>query len=431
MSREFDKAEDNIRSSTNDHAPVTISARELMAKALPSVKWIVPGILPEGVTILAGKPKLGKSWLAFGLALAVASGGMALGKRYVECGECLYLALEDNERRLRTRLSKLLNDSDPPEGLHITTWWQTMDQGGAATLDEWLSDHPRCRLVIVDVLQYVRPYTSPSQSVYASDYRALQALRDIASKHGVAVLVIHHLRKAIADDPLDEISGSTGLSGAADGMLLLKRKRNQDTAYLLVDGRDIEEPAEYALTWDRYHCSWRLAGDAEEFSMGSERAEVCRVLEEAPEGMTPTEITDSLNERINSADEQRTVSSTKKLVWTMSRDGQINNDSGRYYPVTRNSGNPVTGTHATVTQSSSHSNPSSDDPGAQYGNGADTAPSYPVTGVTSYSGDNDTLTVESGRRLTLDEVAHVQRLTQDGMDPALARHEVLESARQG
>ncbi|WP_053057662.1 AAA family ATPase [Rubrobacter aplysinae] len=320
----------NAYESTHSGA-ATFSAVGLMAMDLPPVQWCVPGLLPEGVTILAGKPKLGKSWLSLNLALAVASGGLALGARQVERGECLYMALEDNQRRLQKRLSKLLGGDDPPGGLHMATSWRTMDDGGAEDLDNWLQDHPQCRLVVVDVLQKVRPHAAASQAVYASDYRALQALHEAAAKHSVAALVVHHLRKAEANDPLDEISGSTGLSGAADGMLVLKRDRGRSEAYLHVDGRDIEEPAEHALMWDSESCSWTLAGDAEEFRISRERTEILRVLEESPAGMTPTEIADASD---------RNPNSTKKLVWNMSRDGQITSDSGRYYPVTRNLGNP-------------------------------------------------------------------------------------------
>lgn len=316
---------------SNGHATATINAADLMAKELPPVRWCVPGLLPEGVTILAGKPKLGKSWLAFGLAIAVASGGVALGTRRVERGECLYLALEDNQRRLQKRLSKLLNGDAAPNGLHIATSWRAMDDGGADALDAWLSDHPECRLVIVDVLQQVRPHTSHNQSVYAGDYLALQALRDAAAKHGVAVLVVHHLRKAGADDPLDEISGSTGLSGAADGMLVLKRDRGRGDAYLHVDGRDIEEPAEHALTWNSDLCSWTLAGDADSYRLSKERAEIIAVLEETGEPMTPTEVAEALGKSFNTI---------KQRLWHMSRDGQVSTADGRYsLPTPHNSRN--------------------------------------------------------------------------------------------
>lgn len=396
--------------SENGHAPApeTISAPTLMSLELPPVKWVVPGLLPEGVTLLAGKPKLGKSWLAFGLAIAVASGGVALGSRRVERGESLYLALEDNQRRLQKRLGKLLNGDSAPERLHIATAWRAMDDGGAVSLDSWLTAHPEARLVVIDVLQQVRPRTSHRQSVYEGDYLALQALRSMAAKHSVAVLVIHHLRKAGADDPADEISGSTGLSGAADGFLILRRDRGRGDAYLTVDGRDLEEPAEHALTWNADAATWALAGDADEFRMSRERAAVVAVLEAADDAMTPSELSDALG---------KTIGSTKKLVWTMSRDGQITSDSGRYCPVTRNPGNPVTEMEETVTAEPEPGNPNGNGQNP-HGKGIEDTSGYPVTEVT-------------GRRLTEAEARKVQQLIQSGMEPRLARLEVKGAAEGG
>jgi hypothetical protein len=311
----------------NGYVQTMFTAAELMEMDLPPVKWVVPGILPEGVTLLAGKPKLGKSWLGFGVAVGVASGGVVLGTKRVEQGEALYLALEDNQRRLQKRLGKLLSGEGAPEGLHISTTWPRVDEGGEEALEGWIAVRPNARLVVVDVLKRVRPRTSRFQSVYDADYESLEALHALADRHGIAVLCIHHLRKAGADDPLDEISGSTGLSGAADGVLLLKRDRGRGDAYLHVDGRDIEEPAELALTWNPNTACWTLAGDADEFRLSRERAEILRRLEEHGEPMTPTEVADTLGKSINSV---------KQRLWRMSKDGQVSAADGRYSKVTRN-----------------------------------------------------------------------------------------------
>jgi RecA-family ATPase len=109
-----------LRPERNGRIPETVTAADLMAAELPPVRWGVRGVLPEGVTLLAGKPKLGKSWLALGLCVAVAAGGVALGTRQVEQGEVLYLALEDNRRRLHKRLGKMLC-GPAPDGLEIAT----------------------------------------------------------------------------------------------------------------------------------------------------------------------------------------------------------------------------------------------------------------------------------------------------------------------
>jgi hypothetical protein len=308
----------------------TMTAVELMDKELPPVRFVVPGLLPEGVTLLAGKPKLGKSWLGFSMAVGVASGGVVLGTKQVERGDALYLALDDNERRLQKRLGKLLAGNEAPKGLHISTEWPRLDEDGEEELEDWLKQHPETRLVVVDVLKRVRPRPARHQSIYDADYESLEALHALANEHGIAVLCIHHLRKAGADDPLDEISGSTGLSGAADGVLLLKRDRGRGDAYLHVDGRDIEEPAELALTWNPNTASWKLAGDADEFRMSRERADILRVLEEHGERMTPTEVADALGKSFNTV---------KQRLWHMSKDEQVSAADGRYSTITRNPDN--------------------------------------------------------------------------------------------
>jgi hypothetical protein len=133
--------------------PGTFTAADLMAQELPEPSWIVPDILAEGVAILAGKPKLGKSWMALGLCVAVASGGYALGTKSVEQGGALYLALEDNRRRLQNRLRQTLPDGNPPADLHMALGWPRMDEGGAEKLDDWLSEHPDARIVCIDTLK--------------------------------------------------------------------------------------------------------------------------------------------------------------------------------------------------------------------------------------------------------------------------------------
>jgi len=294
----------------------TFTAAELLAEDLPPVRWTVPGVLPEGVTLLAGKPKLGKSWLALGLAVAVASGRTALGARQVERGDILYLGLEDNRRRLQKRLRKILAGHVAPDGLHIATEWSRMDEGGAEALERWLRGHPEARLVVVDIFKRVRPCTSANRSVYDADYEALESMQRLAGEHGVAILVVHHTRKLAAVDPVDEVSGSTGLSGGADAIWVLKRDRGRADAYLHVTGREVEEEAELALRWDTDLASWTLVGDAEEYRLSDERRAVLGVLGRAGGPMSPKEIAEALD---------RSHGSVKVLLGQMIKAGQVAN----------------------------------------------------------------------------------------------------------
>jgi len=305
----------------NGHAekngkPETFTAADLMALEIPEVQWAVPGLVPEGVTLLAGKPKLGKSWLTLGLGVATATGGVALGTRRVEQGECLYLALEDNRRRLQKRLDKLLAGGLAPEGLHIALEWPRLDEGGTEALDKWLEAHPDARLVVVDTLKKVRPRTSGNRGVYDVDYEALEPLLPLAAAHNVAIVVVHHTRKLAAADPLDEISGSTGLSGGVDGALVLKRDRGRADAYLHVTGRDIEEEQELALRWDPNTAGWSIVGDADEYRLGEERAAVARVLKNAEGPLSPKDVAQALSKK---------GGAVRELLSQMAKSSEIEN----------------------------------------------------------------------------------------------------------
>ena len=154
----------------------------------------------------------------------------------------------------------------------------------------------------------------------------------LAAEHEVAIVVVHHTRKMAAADPLDEISGSTGLTGGVDGVLVLKRDRGKADAVLHVDGRDIEEPAEYALKWDAETTGWTIVGDAEEYRISEERKEILGVLVEANEFLSPGEVADVLGKPRNTI---------KQRLWRMAQDGQVENRNGKY-GITHNRDNHVT-----------------------------------------------------------------------------------------
>ena len=235
------------------------SAADLQGMEFPPINWVVPGVLPEGLTILAGKPKLGKSWLALDMALAVAGGGSVLGR---ECdpGPALYLALEDNQRRLQRRLNRIEPHLSWPADLELNTRWPRLDQGGLKAIEQWLKTRDGAKLVIVDTLAVVRPQGKATDATYTNDYAALRGLHQMASTTGIAIMVVHHLRKADAEDPFDTVSGSTGLTGAADTTLILTRRDSDSGVILYGCGRDLEE-FEVGLEFDPHTCRWRDLGD--------------------------------------------------------------------------------------------------------------------------------------------------------------------------
>jgi hypothetical protein len=218
--------------------------------------------------------------------------------------------------------------------MHYSTEWPRLQEGGTEALERWLEDTPAARLVVIDTLQKVRT-AARGQNVYAEDYAALESLLPVAARYGVAIVVVHHLRKGEAADAQDEISGSTGLSGGVDGYLILRRKPGSKGPTLYVDGRDIEEPEEYALHWNQNTATWTIQGTAEEVHISEERADILLVLNRSPEPMTPKETADLLGRKANNV---------KYLMWQMAQDGQLAKPApGKYEPANRTnpSANPA------------------------------------------------------------------------------------------
>jgi hypothetical protein len=272
-----------------------VSAFDISTMEFKDVKYVVPGYIAEGATLLAGKPKLGKSWLCLDIALAVASGGMCLGNIACDQGDVLYLALEDNQRRLHRRLMKLWSyenlcgDNPMPNNLYIDTECPRANEGGVEAIRDWLDRHPTARLVIVDVLAMFRATAKgKEQTQYDADYLAIKALQALAMEKGVAIVIVHHTRKGAEDnDPFEKVSGTLGLSGAADAVLILDRDANGCTLY--GRGRDIEE-IETAIQFDRATCRWSALGNASEVHRSSERSAILQSLKEATEPLTPANI---------------------------------------------------------------------------------------------------------------------------------------------
>jgi RecA-family ATPase len=201
----------------------TFTAAELQHRDFPPIHYVIPGYIVEGLTLLAGKPKLGKSWLALDWALAAAYGGIACGSIKCDWGEVLYCALEDNQRRLQRRLRQLLPEGEWPGRLEIITSLRRLDGGGLDDLRRWIEAAERPRLIVIDTFACVRPTRLAKDNPYDADYAALSPLQVMAGEMGLAIVVVHHVRKLESDDPLDTVSGTTGLTGAADSILVLNR----------------------------------------------------------------------------------------------------------------------------------------------------------------------------------------------------------------
>lgn len=255
-------------------------AAELVMRKFAPVRYVVEPFLVEGFTILAGPPKIGKSWLSLDFGLSIATDTDALGTCEVTAGNVLVLALEDTERRLHDRLRKLLDGrSIPPGRLTLATEWRKLDEGGLDDIAAWCDQAEAPRCVIVDTLAKVRGKEDRTRGIYGNDYAANGGLKSLGDARRIAVIGVHHLRKGTSDDPLEQVSGSTGLTGQADTIMVLKRGRSAPEGTLFVTGRDIGE-REDAIAFDGSTGHWRLLGDAEEFRRSEQRNAIIRCIQE-------------------------------------------------------------------------------------------------------------------------------------------------------
>ena len=217
----------------------TVTVKELFNTVYLSKPPIIDGLLYPGTYLFAGAPKVGKSFLMAQLARHVSTGKPMWGFQ-VRQGTVLYLALEDDYRRLQGRMYRMYG-TEEPDNLHFSTWAKQLGGGLQEQLQQFVRNHPDTRLIIIDTLQKIRE-TAGEMYSYANDYDVVGQLKQIADQTGICLLLVHHTRKQQAEDIFNMISGTTGLAGAADGAFVLhKDKRIGATAVLEVSGRDQQE----------------------------------------------------------------------------------------------------------------------------------------------------------------------------------------------
>ena len=226
------------------------SSEYIMNTQMKPIEYCVDGLISQGLFILAGAPKVGKSWLALDMCLSIAKREKVLGKA-TSCGHAVYLSLEDSLIRLQNRLYELTDD--PSDNLHFAIMAESISNGLPEQIEYCRKRFDDLKIVVIDTLQKVR---NESESSYSSDYKELSVLKSLADKLGIAIVLVHHTRKCSDSDPFNMISGSTGLSGCVDGsMVLIESKRGSRTAKLYCVGRDIEN-AEISLQFDSNLKKW-------------------------------------------------------------------------------------------------------------------------------------------------------------------------------
>ena len=218
------------------------SCEEIMTTVYKPIEFVVDGLIAQGLYILAGAPKVGKSWLALDMCLSIAKGENVLDQKTLQ-DTALYLCLEDSYVRIQNRLYEI---TDVPMS-------ESIGNGLEEQIESFKIEHCDLKIVFIDTLQMVR---SDTDSSYGSDYKELSVLKALADKLEIAIVVVHHTRKCKDTDPFNMISGSTGLSGCVDGSLvLIENKRGSRNAKLFCVGRDIEN-AEISLHFDSDLKKW-------------------------------------------------------------------------------------------------------------------------------------------------------------------------------
>ena len=224
------------------------SCEEIMTTVYKPLEFVVDGLLAQGLYILAGAPKVGKSWLVLDMCLSIAKGESVLG-RGTSQGSALYLCLEDSYSRIQNRLYELTDE--PSESLYFSVLAESIGNGLEEQIENFKNAHSDLKIVAIDTLQKIK---TDEEYRYGSDYTELAVLKRLAEKLNICILLIHHTRKNRDVDPFNMISGTTGISGCVDGsMVLMKSKRTSSTAKLFATGRDIRE-CEIHLEKDE--CKW-------------------------------------------------------------------------------------------------------------------------------------------------------------------------------
>ena len=235
-----------------------ISADELMDMQFESQNMLIENFIGRGVYLIAGSPKIGKSWLMLWLAHCVST-GTNLWEFHTEKHDVLYISLEDPHQRIQERLAKVTGGETG--NIFFATETELMGKGFEEQITGFLTEHPSVKFVIVDTLQKVRQMRADQYS-YAGDYEVISQMKELADRVGITILLVHHTRKAGAQDPFSLISGTTGLSGGVDGSLVMVKAARQDVlATLYVTGRDTLD-MELELMFDDETATWQFLGYA-------------------------------------------------------------------------------------------------------------------------------------------------------------------------
>lgn len=300
---------------------VGMDAADLLDLDLPPLRWVVPELLPEGTTVLAAPPKVGKSCFIYQVAVEASIGGTLLGRR-VEPGSVLYMALEDGKRRGQDRLRAVLAGRTMPRGRLEVRWSApAIGQGLEEEIAAWLDNHPDAVMVAIDTLGKVRPPggAKGNRNAYEVDVEHLNRLQALFRDRPVSLLIVHHSSKEKRDDFLASVSGTYGITGSVDTIIVINRKRSESFGEIHVTGRDAPD-ATVSARFDGL--LWQHAPDrVSESSL--EQSETYRVIEEAGRPVFAKAVADALD---------ITREAAQRRIKTLETNGSVSRVDGGYVP---------------------------------------------------------------------------------------------------
>ena len=234
----------------------SIEGETLLDMDLPKTKYVIKDLLPQGLAIIGGSPKVGKSWLMLDWCVRIAKGENIWNFSTAQ-GATLYVSLEDTTSRLQERL---LSITDEAPNVFFTTFSFKIGEGLEEQIKSFIAEHPNTALIVIDTFQMIR--NTGNEISYASDYNEIEIIKKLAEELKITILLVHHLRKQGDSDPFNMLSGTNGLAGGVDTMFVLdKSKRCSTNATLYCSGRDIED-REIELKFDKDSCTWIFVSDS-------------------------------------------------------------------------------------------------------------------------------------------------------------------------
>ncbi len=243
--------------------PILMKGGMIDLEHVEKIDFIINDMLSPGLSMLAADPKIGKSWFALLMCLCVAQGRKFLGYDTNKCN-CLYLALEDSDNRMKTRIKRIFDGDKLPNTFNYCIDINDLSNGFIEQMELVYKSMTDLRLVIVDTLQCIRgQYNNRDGGAYGYDYKEMNRLKSFAKKHNLAMLLIHHTSKMDnPNDPFFSISGTRGLTGALDLMMVMKKDNVSDRqAKLYIRGRDVDSDA---FVIEMQDCKWVKVGSLEE-----------------------------------------------------------------------------------------------------------------------------------------------------------------------